>query len=270
MRSPRSTRKQSSGPGTAPIAFCRNRSRSATAGVRGDRHAEDRVRVTGQVLRRRVEDDVGARRAAAAGGPATRTCCRPRPAAAGRPRPPRRATVATVAAMSTTLRCGFDGVSNQTSRVRSVSASQSDVRPGREVDVAGVDAGAAPDPLEVAERPAVDVVADDDLVARRRRARRWPRSPPTPTRTRSRARRPRAPRPPARAARASGSASARTRSRVAAGRRRPGRRSRSGRSAARPRRSARRARRRRGRPACRRRAGGLSSGLGGRASARPW
>ena len=43
----------------------------------------------------------------------------------GRPPPsaPRRATVATVATMSTTLRCGFDGVSNQTSRVRSESAS---------------------------------------------------------------------------------------------------------------------------------------------------
>ena len=42
-------------------------------------------------------------------------------------RPPsaaRRATVATVSAMSTTLSSGFDGVSNQTSRVRSVSASQ--------------------------------------------------------------------------------------------------------------------------------------------------
>jgi hypothetical protein len=35
-----------------------------------------------------------------------------------------------------------------------------------EVDVPGIHAGAAADPLEVAERAAVDVVTDDDLVAR--------------------------------------------------------------------------------------------------------
>ena len=37
----------------------------------------------------------------------------------------RRATASAAPEMSTTFRCGFDGVSNQTSRVRSVSASQS-------------------------------------------------------------------------------------------------------------------------------------------------
>ena len=66
--------------------------------------------------------------------------------------------------------------------------------------------------------------------------------------------RPRASRRRARAARGSGSASGRTRSPPRACRRRPARRSRSGRSAARPRRSARRARPRRGRRACRTRA----------------
>ena len=83
-------------------------------------------------------------------------------------RPPsaaRRATVATVASMSTTLSSGFDGVSNQTSRVRSVSASQSTSGPADEVHVARVDAGGPADALEIAVRAAVDVVADDDLVA---------------------------------------------------------------------------------------------------------
>ena len=93
--------------------------------VRGDRHAEDRVGVTGEVLRRRVEDDVGA------------VLERPLERRRGErvvdhdQRPPatlaRRAArrVAATASMSTTLSSGFDGVSNQTSRVRSVSASQS-------------------------------------------------------------------------------------------------------------------------------------------------
>ena len=142
-------------------------------------------------------------------------------------------------------------------------------RPGRRSAASTPAAGPA-DALEIAVRAAVDVVADDDLVARpgelgdgrgRRRARG--EGDPVP-------RRPRAPRPPARGARASGSASGRTRSRGAACRRRPGRRSRSGRSAARPRRSARRARRRRGRRACRRRARHGSSRDMARSIAPPW
>ena len=89
--------------------------------------------------------------------------------------------------MSTTLSSGFDGVSNQTSRVRSVSASQSDVRPGGEVDVAS------------RRSPCRDGRARDSGTSRHRRrrrrrsprpvrrARRWRRSSPTPRRRRSRA-----------------------------------------------------------------------------------
>ena len=46
------------------------------------------------------------------------------------------------------------------------SASQSDIRSGGEVHVARVDALATVDAFEIAIRPAVDVVADDDLIAR--------------------------------------------------------------------------------------------------------
>ena len=212
--------------------------------------------MTGEVLRRRVEDDVGAHGAAAAGAPATRTCCRPRPAAAGRPR--RRAARRSPRSprCRSTLRCGFDGVSNQTSRVRSVSASQSASWPARQVDVAGVDPGAAPDPLEVAVRAAVDVVTDDDLVARRRqlgdgRGRRRPRRERDPVLP-ALERRDRPFEPLAGRVLRAGVLVAAARPR----RRRPGRRSRSGRSAARRRRSARRVRRRRGRPACRTRTRG--------------
>ena len=93
-------------------------------GVRGDRHAQDRVRVTGEVLRRRVEDDV---RAVSSGRWSAGEANVLSTTISGR-RPPcsaRRATVAATAAISTTLSSGFDGVSNQTSRVLSVSASQS-------------------------------------------------------------------------------------------------------------------------------------------------
>ena len=78
VRSPRRTRKQSSGPGTPPIAFWRNRSRSAIASSFVTATPRIVSRVAGEVLRRRVEDDVGAERRAGAGAPATRTCCRRR------------------------------------------------------------------------------------------------------------------------------------------------------------------------------------------------
>ena len=186
VRSPRRTRKQSSGPGTAPIAFWRKRSRSATAS--SEVTATPRI-VSEWPARYFVAEwktMSAPERRAAAGAPARRTCCRRRPAAAGRPRPRAARRSSAAAAMSTTLRCGFDGVSNQTSRVRSVSASQSASGPAREVDVAGVDAGAAADPLEVAERAAVDVVADDDLVAGPGQLGDRRGRPPSPTRRRSR------------------------------------------------------------------------------------
>ena len=122
VRSPRSTRKQSSGPGTAPIAFCRNRSRSATAASevtatpRTVSEWPDRYLVA-EWKTMSAPSGRGCWLAGEANVLSTTTSGRRPPSAS------RRATVAAVAAMSTTLRCGFDGVSNQTSRVRSVSAS---------------------------------------------------------------------------------------------------------------------------------------------------
>ena len=181
--------------------------------VRGDGHADDRVGVAGEVLGRRVEHDVGAdrqrplqrrRRERVVDDDQRPTAALRRPAARRRPRR---------AAMSTTFNCGFDGVSNQTSRVRSVSASQSTSGSAGEIDVPRRRPRSSTDPLEIAERAAIDVVADDDLVARRGELGDAPRSPPTRRRRRCRGRRPRAPRPRVRAARAWGSASARTRTR---------------------------------------------------------
>ena len=185
VRSPRSTRKQSSGPGTAPIAFCRNRSRSATAASEVTADAQDRVRVarpgtwspSGRRCPRRVGR--GCWMAGEANVLSTTTSGR-RPPSASRRRHRGR---------------GRGDVDDLEVRVRRrLEPDQpgplgerlpQDVRAGRQVDVAGVDAGPAPDPLEIAVRPAVDVVPDDDLLARagqlgdrggRRRARRERRS----------------------------------------------------------------------------------------------
>ena len=213
--------------------------------------------MAGQVLRRRVEDDVRAQCAAAAGGPARRTCCRRRPAAAGRPRPRAGATVAD----------GRRDVDDLEVRVRRrLEPDQPGplgerlpqrVRPGRQVDVAGVDARRRAGP------------ARDSGTCRRRRRRRRRSRRPAPASSAMAAvaadpdanaipcvaaleRRDRPLEPFAgRVLRAGVLVAAR-----AAARRRPGRRSRSGRSAARRPRSARRARRRRGRPACRTRTPG--------------
>ena len=57
---PRSTSHASNGPGTAPSDFCRNRRRSAIVGSFVAGEAADDVRVAAEVLRRRVDDDVGA------------------------------------------------------------------------------------------------------------------------------------------------------------------------------------------------------------------
>ena len=74
---------------------------------------------------------------AGAGGPATRTCCRRRAAAApARLRRRARGRSRRRAAMSMTLSSGFDGVSNQTRRVRSVRRLPQRVGVRREVDVA--------------------------------------------------------------------------------------------------------------------------------------
>ena len=200
-------------PGTAPIAFCRKRSRSATAS--SEVTASPRI-VSEWPARYFVAEwktmsapiVSGRWRAGDANVLSTTISGRRPPSAA------RRSTVAATAAMSTTLSSGFVGVSNQTSRVRSDSASQSTSGPAARSTYEVVDTGALADLLEVAVRAAVDVVPDDDLVARprqlgdRRRGRR-PRREREPV-----ARRPRASRSPARAARGSGSASGRTRSRA--------------------------------------------------------
>ena len=155
--------------------------------VARDGDAEDRVRVAGEVLRRRVEDDVGAERERVLEGRRGERVVdddeRPAPPALGRPLADRSRPTA---AMSMILRYGFVGDSNQTSRVRSVSSSQSASGPECEVGVAGVDAAAAGGPAR----------SSGTCRRRRRRRRRSrrrrppagrsPRSPPSRSRTRSR------------------------------------------------------------------------------------
>ena len=122
---PRSTRKQSSGPGTPPIAFWRNRRRSATA--------SSLVTATPQIV-----SLCPARYFVAEwntmSAPSARGCWMAGEAnvlsmtMSGR-RPPawaaRCPTTLAVPAMSMSFSSGFVGVSNQTRRVLSVSASQS-------------------------------------------------------------------------------------------------------------------------------------------------
>ena len=220
------------------------------ARVRRDRHAQDRVRVTGEVFRRGMEDDVRPK----AQRPLERR--RRERVVDHDQRPP-----AALGNAPGDGRHGRRDVDHLEMRVRGRLEPDQPrpfgerlperVLPARQVDVAGVDPGAAPDPLEIAVRAAVDVVTDHDLVARRRQLRDG----------RGR-RRPRRERDPVLPALESGDRPfeplagrvLRAGVLVAAARRlrrRPGRRSRSGRSAARRRRSARRVRRRRGRPACR-------------------
>ena len=59
---PRRTSQASNGPGTAPSEFWRKRSRSASAGSLVSDGAADHVGVAAEVLRRRVDDEVGAER----------------------------------------------------------------------------------------------------------------------------------------------------------------------------------------------------------------
>ncbi len=69
--------------------------------------------------------------------------------------------------MSVTFSRGFDGVSSQTRRVRGVrTPRQGPLRVRGQVRVAGVHAAEPRDLFEEAERAAVDVVADHDLLAR--------------------------------------------------------------------------------------------------------
>ena len=77
----------------------------------GDDDAADRVAVAVEVLRRAVDDQVGAERRAAAAGTDSRTCCRRRRSRRGDARSP------TTAAMSVSRMTGLVGVSRNTSFV---------------------------------------------------------------------------------------------------------------------------------------------------------
>ena len=168
---PRRTSQQSNGPGTAPSDFWRNLSRSATRRVVRRGEAADHVRVAAEVLRRRVDDDVGAELE--------------RPLEVGRgervvddhQRARRRAPPPRPSRCRSTFSSGFVGVSTQTMRVRSSRCSS---RPA--VDLLGGDEreAVALRLVDLGEQPvgaAVDVVHADDVVAgleqvhdRRRRA----------------------------------------------------------------------------------------------------
>ena len=104
----------------------------------------------------------------------------------GRSRPPARATAATVAAMSTTLSSGFDGRLEPDEAGPLGQRLPEHVRPGREVDVARVDARAAGGPARGSGTSRRRRRRRRRSRRRGRRAGRSPRSPPSPTRTRSR------------------------------------------------------------------------------------
>ena len=156
------------GPGTRAHRVLEEPESLRDAVVAGDRDPVDGVRVAGQVLRRRVEDDVRAE-------PERLLQRRRRERVVDddqRPIPPRLGG-------PFTDRAGRGGdVDESEMRVRGRfepdeprplgQCLPEDVRPTVEVDVSGVHARRAVDPLEVAERAAVDVVADDDLFAARR------------------------------------------------------------------------------------------------------
>ena len=122
MRSPRCTRKQSNGPGTAPTAFWTKRSRSYHVVVAGDHRAADDVGVAAEVLGRRVHDEVGAElERALVGRRGERVVDRDERAAAPR---------ATTPSMSITFSSGLVGLSTQISRVSSRTAALERVEVG--------------------------------------------------------------------------------------------------------------------------------------------
>ena len=125
VRSPRSTRKQSNGPGTAPIAFCRNRRRAATSSS----FVTATPRIVSECPPRYLVAEWNTTSAPSSSGrwrageanvlSMTRSGARATRLGgelADRPRRP--------SAMSVTLSSGLDGVSSQTRRVAAVSPSQ--------------------------------------------------------------------------------------------------------------------------------------------------
>ena len=245
--SPRSTSQASNGPATPPIAFWWYASALAELLVGDDECAADDVGVAAAVLRRRVDDDVGAE------VERTLQVGRGEGVVDDEQRAGRRARSRPRAAMSATRSSGFVGVSSQT---RAVSVADRGPRPGVEVgDVHRRDR----------RRPSARAPARRGGRSRRRRRRaprrgrraRAPRAAacpprPAPTRTRGRAL-PRLEGGQARLERACGSGwrCGCTRSHRAGRRRRPARRCSSRRSAAPPRPWSGRGPARRGWPASR-------------------
>ena len=156
---PRSTSHESIGPRIAPAAFCTNFIHSTIVLVPDDDDAADAVAVAVQELRRAVHDDVGAERQ------------RPLDVRAGERVVDDHADVVPVRDVAARTRCsvmcsiGLVGVSMNRYLVFGVIAGSISSRL-RRVDVGEVEPELAPHALEQPERAAVGVVADDEVVAR--------------------------------------------------------------------------------------------------------
>ena len=161
VRKPRRARKQSSGPGTPPIAFCRKRSRSAMASSLVTTMPPS----VSECPARYFVDEWNVMSAPSSSGrckAGARTCCPPRSAAHRRPRTPRttpRPRDVDDLEQRVGGRLEPDDARPLVERLVEL------VRPGREVDVARFDTLRAVNAFEVAIRAAVDVVANDHLVA---------------------------------------------------------------------------------------------------------
>ena len=224
---PRSTSQASNGPATAPIAFWWKAQLLAELGVGGDQRAADDVGVAAEVLRRRVHDDVGAERRAAAAGTGEANVLSTTSSA---PRVVRelgqRGDVGDAEQRVGRRLAPDDPGRRPRTPARTASRSSSG-------DRGVLQAPPREHPGDQPEGAAVGVVGDDDVVAgpAARCAAACPRRPAR-RRTRARARRPRArPAPPRSAVAGRVGRCGCTRSRRAARRRRPACRSRSGRSA---------------------------------------
>ena len=156
VRSPRCTRKQSSGPGTAPTEFCTKRTASCSAGSRTIDRAADGVRVPAEVLGRRVHDGVGAElQRPLVDRRRERVVDRDERAARARDRRP---------ATSTTFSVGLVGVSTQISFVVGAHRRRDRVEVGL-VDHRVLEAPAREHLVDEPVGAAVEVVGDHDVVA---------------------------------------------------------------------------------------------------------
>ena len=207
VRSPRRTRKQSNGPGTAPMAFCRNRRRAATSSS----FVTATPRIVSECPPRYLVAEWNTTSAPSSrgrwrAGEAKVLSTTRSGAATTRLGGDRRSSRAT-AAMSVTLSSGLDGVSNQTRRV----ALRQRLPTARPVRTRGPRTGPPP-PRQAGGRARGSGTCRRTRRHRPGSPRRWRRAGPAltssrnPTRRRSRGARPRGPRPRARVAPAWGSA----------------------------------------------------------------